>query len=246
MSVSSLRSVVLIVALGAAAPLQAASVALTWSGQLAIVLEDTGGGQLSGTPEGAAFVGGFVYDDVPGTPDPYPFGTDYPLTGVGGLQRSAGPGLAELTVVGGDLLLSINDNEPLNDGPAELINLLVVPDPPAVPGQPTDAWSLGGVQAGASRGESGDTVFNGVAWDVIMLSLGDTLYDSLAFRALPPGFGDVDVRAVLVTEGDASGNTVFQGLILLDDLTVVPVPPALGLLGSGLVALGLARRRHRV
>jgi hypothetical protein len=163
---------------------------------------------------------------------------------VSGLALLSWEGGPDDGIPGGSLLLTINDNEPLNEGPAQLINEILNPDPPAIPGMPTDAWNLGALQSAAQRGEAGETIINGIARDVFMLSLTGDLYDGLALRALPPPFGAVPVRALLVTEGDEAGNTVFLGLVLLDDLTVVPLPPALWLLGSGLAALGLSCRRR--
>jgi hypothetical protein len=236
MSSKRLLATVAVASLLLGAPVMAAPVQLArlaFSGTLAEVTTDTGTGQLAGSTVGAVFSGTFTFSmtTLAGPPDFYPFGADYLPPGLASLERAGGP-----VISGTGLILTINDNEPLNPDPADLINALVGPVPPAVAGMPTDAWSLSAIQAGGYRGAD-DTTFNGVQWDIIMLSLTDTLYDSLALRLLPPAFGDVQVRALLLTEGDALGNPVFEGIVLLDNLAVVPVPPALWLLVSGLAVL---------
>jgi hypothetical protein len=214
----------------------AAAATVTFTGSILAVGEDTGTGQLAGTTVGTGFSGTFVYTGPSGPGVVDGVEAQYPLAGSFTLTRAGGPVLSGTVPT-----LAIFDDEPIDADTADAINGLLSPTPPVVAGQLADTWELLALQTGASI-DGEDNVFGGVVLDFALISFDSTLFDSVAFRLLPPELGDADVAAFLITEGDASGTILFDGIGVITSMVAVPAPPAAWLLAAALA--GLWRRRR--
>lgn len=247
MSSTLARTGILLAILAVTAPTHAAVV--SFSGSVVQVDTDSGTGQLAGTTLGTMFTAMFSYPDSAGPSTIVePNEADYELSGSASLTRTGGS-----IISGTEINVIIQDDFPLESDAADLINLLIGPVPPAVGGEPVDTWSISALQTGAfeqdpnpADGDDTELLFNGVLFEFVLLSLDDSLYDSLAYRPLPPGFGDVPVRAFLLTEADSDGSVLFEGIGLLDTATVVPAPAGLWLLLPAVAAIAGHTRRRRV
>ncbi len=219
---------------------------VTFAGSIVQVETDSGTGQLAGTVVGTGFAASFTYPDSagPSTIDE-PDEANYELTGTASLARNGGP-----VINGTEINVNIQNNQPLESDAADLINVLIGPDPPATADQPIDNWSLSALQSGAfemdpdpTDGDDTEELFNGVLFEFSMLSLDAALFNNKDYRPLPPGFNDVPVRAFILTEADSEGTILFQGIGLLSEVTVVPAPAAIWLLLTGVIAIAAGVRR---
>ena len=221
------------------APAHTAS--LTFSGNIIAVTVDDATGVYASTAVGNTFSSSFTYPDTagPSTIDEIDE-ANYELSGSSSLVRGG-----TTTVSGANIDINIQNNQPLDADTVDFLNDLLMPVPPVIVGQQVDTWTATGLEAGAfeqdpdpSDDDDTELLFDGVSYEFVLLSLDTTLFDSLAYRPLPPGFGDVDFRLFVVREGDAAGNLIFEAYGVISEVTAVPAPPALGLLLTALLALG--------
>jgi len=229
------------------APAGAASTA--FSGNLVLVLEDTGTGLFAGANDGDRFGGSFTFGD---TADEA-FETTLEPNEAGWEFLSQQVLLTDFTndVTGSESFVTIQDNFALDEDEAIFTSLLL--GVPVTEGTLADTWNVSGLSSGAFEqdpdpfdGDDTEELFNGFLWEVSYFSLDTNTIVGLDYQPFPPPLptpGDTTSIAIYsIIQADAEGNVLFEAIGVLDS-TVVPVPAAAWLFGSALGLLGLLRRR---
>lgn len=201
--------------LGTAA--QAASV--SFEARLVEIVVDVGG-VYAGTPVGTLFTGDFNYPNTAGASTiGEPDEANYELTGNHTLQAGVTDGNA--------IDVNIQNNQPLGEESATLLNLLFDIDPPAMGDDPVDTWTVSGLEFGAfeadptpGNGDDTELLYNGVGYEFALLSLDSTLYDNLDYRPIPPDLSRVDAPVFIVREGDSQGNLLFEAIGVVEIMVV--------------------------
>jgi len=230
-----------------AAPAGAASTA--FSGELVLVLEDTGGGLYTGASDGDRFGGSLTFGDT----EDEAFETTLEPTEAGweflGQQVLLTDGTNPVT--GSESFVTIQDNFVLDAEGAAFVTLLLGVS--VAPGTQADTWNVSGLSSGAFEedtdpfdGDDTEELFNGFLWEVSYFSLDTNTIVGLDYQPFPPPLpppGDTTSIAIYsITQADVEGNVLFAAIGVLDS-TVIPIPAAAWLFGSALGLLGLARRR---
>jgi len=205
-----------------------------YSGTLEHIFVDNGTGTYAGALIGDSYSGNFstgnsVSDGTPILPclnDE----CEYDFSGPS-FTSSVSNGV--LTETGSGSLIAIWDGYDLETDDAAFINVL-----------PGISWAVGTLL----DGWLGDAVLdNGIQLGLGFITQNTSLYSSLGYQALPPGITNsaTELAFFTIEEFDGSGNTIFLGFGRLNSVSVVPVPAALWLFSSGLLALiGVSRRKN--
>jgi len=221
---------------------QAAVSGATFTGALVRIDTDSGTGTYSGAGVGDVFFGGFSYGLNAGEATfiwTEPHEANYEFVG-GAFSGVLSNGI---TPVYGPLAwVNIQDDMPLTADEAALVGALLGTTVTA--GTPVDVWAVGSRTAGAYY-DVNNQFFNGVSFEMGLLSFNTGLYGTADFQAVPPPLGAVDLAIFMIEEADALGNTLFSAIGTLSTASyqVVPVPAAVWLLGSGLLGLIAVGRR---
>lgn len=210
----------------------ASAKSVNFSGQLG-VLTDNGGARYSGAFLGQGFSGTFSYGLESEATTDLLFPGDYnfsspPYSG----QISDGT-----TTTSGStsepVQITVDDNVVLDIDTVNLINTLLgttlnVGDQVDIADIDTTFVSMSGTR----------TTFG-----LSFISLDPGAWTGLNFANFPLETGVFDHAIFFISESDASGNLLFDGLGGLDTIATVPVPAAAWLFGSGLLCLaGISRR----
>lgn len=178
------------------------------------------GGRFSGASTGDDFVGAFVYPDNGGAPTVLE--PDEAAYEVGALVQLTGPADQ---ASGGAMSLVIQDDQALDEEGADLINMLLNPVPMVVAGVPVDSWTVHGLESGAfeldpdlSDTDDTELLFNGVAFEFVLLSTDNALFNNLDYRPIPPALAQADLAVFAIREGDAAGNLIFEAFGLIEQL----------------------------
>lgn len=174
---------------------------LDWSGAVSVLNEDTGGA-YTGTMLGDRFFGQHNIPDIcvvgPASvvepdPDPQKDETTYVFAS-GTAFLSDGTTLTN----GDEASVNIENNVALDADEAALVSLLT--------GMNIQSGELVDVWAGASE-TSGGTL----EWEVIYLSLDESLYNDSSYRPTPPALADVDLVLFSIEETNL-GVEIFSAL----------------------------------
>lgn len=205
----------------------AGAATITWMGVLRVVVEDTGLGIYTGGTQGVSkFSGSFSYGDTCGNgclEEPFPpdeinyvfeSGTGT-LTGLG------------VTTVGVESSVAINNDEVIDSDEAALFDVFGIT---VAVGSTFDVWSV------ASENEDDAIEDAGIEWEVAFVYLTTNPFSDRSYTATPPP--NPDLLIFQVDEGDEETYFAFG------EVTIVPVPAAVWLFGSGLFGLvGMARMK---
>ena len=180
------------------------------------------GGVFNGVGVDEEFSARFQYPDVGGASTiNEPDEANYELSGSNELVQGMN------NVTGTAIDINIQDNQPADPELAQLINDLVMPNPPAAAGNPVDTWTASGLQFGAFEmdttprdGDDEETLFDGVLFEFVLMDIAAGLYDDLSYRALPPTFAEAALRVFVVREADASGTLLYEALGVIDEVDV--------------------------
>lgn len=175
----------------------ASSATLDWAGEVELVLEDLGGATYSGTMMDDPFDGQHVVPDVCGgtcTVENEPGETNYVFS----------DGTAFVTdgvtqVNGVEASVNIQNNVALDMDEAALVSQLTGQMISA--GELVDVWTAASENAGAS-----------IEWEVVYLSLDESLYADTSYRPTPPARSEVDLVVFQVNESNVMGTEIFSAL----------------------------------
>jgi len=203
-----------------ASPIYAATINFT--GAIGFVEYDSGSSIYSGVAIGDTFSGSFTYgnsvSDASSEDIVAPTATHYNFTGIpyGGLISDG-----TIKAVGENSIVGIGDNDGMGDDTLFINNLYGTSIPYATI---SDVWDVS---------SSNDTQAFGLA----LYSLDTNLFSGTDFQPIPPTLDNIDISLFYIEELDASGNSIYLATGILSSVTVVPVPAAMWLFGSGLIGL---------
>lgn len=230
----------LLTGLSTAAPCSATTI--TFTGRLLTIDTDTGTGLYAGAAANDLFSGQFTYGDNAGQAT----GTfvqaneaNYDFVGAPfSADFTNGSTPSQSTNVD----VNIQDDVALTDDEATLVSTIL--GTAVTSGTLVDVWSVGALTPGAFEMDPDPTdqddtaiLFNGVGIEVALGTRNTTLLTGLGFQPIPPGLNDAEIAIFFIEEADASGNTLFSAIGILTDVTVVPEPATLWLLGAGLATI---------
>ena len=200
----------------------AGAASITWTGVLKAVIEDTGTGIYSGgTPDVSIFSGSFNYGDTCGCLiEPFPPDEiNYVFSGGTGTITGLG-----VTTTGVESSVAISNDQVIDTNGAALFDIFGLT---VTPGTTSDVWSVASETSGAV-----------IEWDVSFVYLTTNPFSDSSYTATPPP--NPDLIIFQVDEDDEVTYFAFGEVT-----TVVPVPAAVWLFGSGLLGLiAIARRKN--
>lgn len=192
---------------------------VSFEARLVEIIVDVGG-VYSGTTVDTVFTGDFNYPNTAGPSTiNEPDEANYELTGAHTLQAGVTDGNA--------IDINIQNNQPLGEESAALLNDLFTIVPPAMGDDPVDTWTASALEFGAfeadptpGNGDDTELLYNGVGYEFTLLSLDDTLYDNLDYRPIPPALSQVDAGVFVLREGDSNGNVLFEAIGIIELMAV--------------------------
>ncbi len=206
---------------------------LNYTGQLELIVTDTGGGRYAGSPPGRVFNISFNYGlESEATTDPAsPGDYDFPIPPFGASITDGTIVTAGSPTPAGIVQVSVVDGQVLDAENASLVNALLGTSLSA--GATLD---LSDIDTQSVPEVGGQIVF-GLAF----LSLDAMAFTGLDFGNFGPESGSYDHAFFFIAEENANGDVVYEGY---GRATVVPLPAGGWLLGTGVIAL-VARNRIR-
>lgn len=217
------------------------SAVVSFSGYLTEISEDNGTSVYAGAIPGSVFSGSFSYGDSPAEA----VEIEGDSTEASWLYRGGAYGgviTDGLTpTLGIETELAVIDNWVLDADDASMLSSFI--GAPVSAGTTVDLWALTGLSSGAYEDE--DFLYNGMWFGIALYSLDGSLLSGLGFQNVPPDLNAADGGVLFIEDADAFGTTRLFAVGNLESATLVPVPAAAWLFGSGLLGLiGMTRRRR--
>ena len=211
---------------------------VTYSGDINFILADDGTGLFSGVGVGDIVTGSFNYGlndstavispDSPGITGE----TDYLFSGS---PYSSNTSSGTTSVSTNDAIIVITNDDPIGTNPPDttgLTELGTLAGFPISQGDPFDGWT--------ARATSGNIDYGFTMFSFTNLNL----MANESYISMPPAAADV--TAFIISETNAVGDLIYLAIGTVDmiNTTIVPLPAAFWLFGSGLLGLiGMARRK---
>ena len=224
-----------------AMPAQAATVT-SFSATIFEVSVDSGTGTYAGTAVGDTFTGSIVYGDNISEASLVHYNTDtteaayYFLDSPFGISVSNGV----VSTATPDLNVFTGNNVLLGAEEANYLSMFLGETVSPVEG---DYWSVSSITEGAYPGEFG--LFGGTQMEMLLFTRDTGLYADRGFY-VAPDLSTVELPLFRIQQADSAGNILYEAaaFVVATNTSVVPIPAALWLFGSGLLGLiGLAKRR---
>jgi len=185
-----------------------------WNGTIHTVFDDTGGGAFAGATAGDLMTLDFTYDTDPAGADQFceenGFECDWLFTGAP-YEGNITDGVT--TVHGTESAPTVQNDAPLEDGDAGLVNMLVGADI-AAENAPVDTWGVDTVSDGATFDEE-DNLLGGMEFEVFFLTLDTSLYADLSYQPVAPKPGTTELAGFFIEETDEAGAILFSAIGLL-------------------------------
>lgn len=201
---------------------------ISFTGTLGFIEMDNGSSIYSGLSVGDSFSGGFIIGDTSSDASsidniaPQARGYNFTGTPYGGIITDG-----SITTVGVNSSVGIGDNDGMGDDTFYLNNLYE-PDIPY--DTVSDTWDVSSSNGTQSFG-------------LTLYSLDIGAFSGLDYKILPYTLEQADYAIFYIEDTDATGTT-YLATGILTSVTVVPIPAAVWLFGSGLIGLiGVARRK---
>ena len=206
---------------------------LNFSGQLELIVTDTGGGRYSGSPIGQLFDIAFTYglESQATTSPTSPGDYDFSIPPFGGSITDGTTATTGSPSPDGIVQVSVVDGQVLDADGVALINGLYGTS--LSPGATVDVSDIDTQSALSGGGE--------IVFGLAFLSLDDSAFSGVNFANFGPESGNTDRVFFFLAEVDSNDQPVFEGY---GRVTAVPLPASLWLLGTSVLAL-IARAGSR-
>ena len=207
-----------------------ATVSLNFSGEITEILNDTGSSSFSGLAVNDIFSGEFTYGQNESDASSPPFVSP---PSAFWLFEGATYGASLTTPMGTqntpNTEVIITNNDVMGIEAAQFVTSMTGINVSA--GDLFDAWEV-----------SSFDINNNIGISLLLLSLDSNLYNNLGYQTAPSSLGDIDLALLFVQQLNNQGEIIYDATGVLNQVSTIPLPPAIYLFMAGLFSLFIRTR----